>query len=132
MTSIFTLLIIVLICGLATNQTVDVLHHSQAGTPYRRLAAILSNFKWTSYIGDLLSCPYCYSHYVSFLYVGWFAFNQFNLFEATVITFIGGLVATRIAGITNDLMGPYCRTPNVNDNSATGKANLLQQQATNS
>ena len=139
-------LIVVVICAIAVWQCVEILHHSEAGRPWRNVAEWLSKpwdrpvwmpfaiFKpvaeWGSYIGKGMSCPFCYSNWLGILFAGCYGFTAYSFFPAIGVAFVGGMASARLANMLNDWMhypgGQFvCRTPNVNPKSASAQ---IQEQ----
>jgi len=123
------LLIWILICVFAIWQSVEICHHSLAGTLWRKLAEYFIETKWLRYLGDGMVCPFCYSNWFGMLYVGLYAYMIEPFSVATVITFCGGLAAARGANMMNDWMhypGAFIsRTPNKNPNSGSEQIGQL-------
>ena len=142
MTEIISLLLWFALVTLAVWQTVEILHHSKFGEVWRGIASWLSHDNGGvsdditmriraihDYIGQGMSCPFCYSNWFGFLYFGAYAFYVYNPFIAAVLTFIGGLAAARAANVLNDITYGLCRTPDTNPNSESGKkAQLFEEE----
>ena len=109
------------VSALATWQVAEILHHSQAGYPWRALAAKLSSFKYTRLLGDGASCVFCFSNWIGIGVVGLGAFHWLNTRTALLYTFIGGLAAARLANLCNDYFHYVCRTPDTNENSKSAQ-----------
>ena len=123
------LIIWLIICVFAVWQSVEICHHSQAGTLWRITADKLRENCITKYLGDGMSCPYCYSNWFGILYAGCYSFSNCSFITAIFYTFIGGLAAARGANMMNDWMhvpGEFvCRTPNSNPNSVSEQVKSL-------
>jgi hypothetical protein len=120
----------ILVCALSVGSTVEVLHHSKAGEPWRRLGKWLemcAGLKWLS-AGFL--CPFCYCFWWSILFVTLGAFMLFSPIPAITLGFIGGLAAARLANLLNDATRSICRTPNLNEESYSARQAKLYEDET--
>jgi hypothetical protein len=113
-----TLLVDFILVVFGVWQSVEICHHSQAGTVWRCLAKFLTLWpKPFKFIGDGMSCPYCYSNWFGLIYA--FSAVQPTTFLQGVLAFVMGIGAARCANLFNDYFHPYCRTPNDNEDSAS-------------
>jgi len=104
--------------------TVEILHHSQAGNAWRGIAKILTGHKGlVKWVGDGMSCPFCYSHWFAIAYVAAVSTTVMglSLLPACVFAFIGGLAAARLSNLLNDYFRYICRTPNLNEDAGSEK-----------
>ena len=120
MSAIWFLLMMIVIV-LAIWQSVEICHHSAIGAIWRDIGESLTQEEKTKWIGDGMLCPFCFSNWFGFLYVGLYSIYMFNFVEAIAFTFIGGLAMARLANLLNDIFHDRMRTPNVNENSRTEK-----------
>jgi hypothetical protein len=113
-----TLLMSFIFVAFGVWQSVEICHHSKAGTLWRCFAKFLkllpNPFK---YIGEGMSCPYCYSNWFGIVYA--FSAVQPTTLLQAVTAFVMGLGAARCANLFNDYFHAYCRTPNDNDEAAS-------------
>lgn len=111
----------VLVASLATWQVVEVWHHSELFADWRdRLRAGLDSAaaagdgrprgSLTSWLAQLLTCPWCLSVHVGMLLLFAGASGVWWLQYA-----VAGLAASRLANLGNDVFHPYCRTPRNTD-----------------
>ena len=118
-----------MICTFAVWQSVEICHHSQAGYIWRTIAERLTKNNTTKYLGNGMSCPFCYSNWFGMLYVGCYSLTHCDPLLAIFATFIGGLAVARGANVLNDWMhdpGEFiCRTPNKNPNSGAGQLHTM-------
>jgi len=116
------------VVGFATNQLVEILHHSRAGKVWRTLADAIAppedrdGISWLEYVGLGMQCPFCYSNWFAILFMGCGTLFVFSPVTASIMALIGGLAAARMANLLNDYTHDWCRTPNKNENSASQKA----------
>jgi len=108
-------------------QLTEILHHSAAGNWWRSLGKYFEKNKATKWLGELMSCPFCYSNYLGIFFVGIGACVMFNPFFAMAVAIVGGLAAARAANMANDLLASFgwIRTPNVNENSRSMQMDKL-------
>lgn len=101
-------LIELLLSTLSTWCCVEVLHHSQFFSRFRAYIEARGGF-----INDLVSCPYCLSHWIG---AGVSAIS-IVVFESTLSAGTVGLwfliwtAAVRCANLLNDVTHSSCRTP---------------------
>lgn len=91
----------ILICGLATWQIVEILHH---GHLFARLRA-----SWEverSFRAALLCCPFCLSPWIA-----WLLMLLTDLWPSGGYVIAGGFAASRLANVFNDLTYYANRTP---------------------
>jgi len=115
--SVFWFITIYLIIVLAVWQSVEICHHSVAGTAWREAGTRLSGYKYMKYLGEGMLCPFCYSNWFGIFYVGCYTAYVFNFVEAVAFTFVGGLAAARLANTLNDVLHNQIRTPNAPGNT---------------
>jgi hypothetical protein len=95
---------------LATGQFVETLHHGSIFTGLR-----LKAFRWQQsssrilrFAGDLLSCPFCLSHWAAVLMVTLAFASAWDIMLAAPVYW---LAAVRAANLLNDLTHEWCRSP---------------------
>lgn len=93
-------LLSLLLVSLATWQAVEVLHHS---TGYRlpEIRDWGETHEWA-----ILSCAWCQS-----VWVGTTLWLLLTYADAAGLVLVGGLAASRLANLYNDLTHGFCRTP---------------------
>lgn len=115
------------VAALATWQAVEIWRHGElfadrrdavevwVDSPQARglYGAVDGWLKW--FVGGLLLCPFCLS-----VWVGWLAVLAATG-HWTAQLFVGGLAASRLANLGNDLSRAWCRTPNRNPSPETGR-----------
>lgn len=105
------LLTLLPLVGLANWQTVETLHHGSILEEKKAELQAKGGF-----LGKLISCPFCMSHWTSFLLsasaiaanAGWDIFSLKNL----IYTLLFSLSATRVSNVANDLGKSYWRQGN--------------------
>ena len=114
-----------LLAALAVWQIVDVVHHSVIARPFR-----LATADWPErsepllqFAGKLLSCPYCFSHWVALVVV-------LASFSNTLWLLCTVLAVTRLANLGNDLAYAWDRTPKVNEEDLVVRMDVEQPAAT--
>lgn len=98
-----------ILLALGTWQTVEVIHHSKLFYP---LKSTLSYFDDRSgplrAAWDLISCPFCLSHWVAIIYMVGTCLPGIG---TAVMGWLFILSAVRLANLGNDLTWNYNRTP---------------------
>lgn len=99
-----------IILALATNLVVETIHHGSIFSNLRLWAEVRGGK-----LGELISCPYCLSHWAGFVVVIlWFLGFYFLPARLVVMSF----AATRTANLINDLMKRYVRNQKRNDTNS--------------
>jgi hypothetical protein len=98
----------ILVAALATWQLVDIIRHAAIAAPIRlwAQAAADSGGRW-AFVGKLLLCPYCLSHWVAAAFVLALASPLSPVLKLIALT----LAVTRLANIGNDLLKNIELTP---------------------
>lgn len=96
---------VLIVCGLATWQIVEIWRHGSIFGKARMRAEALSNSDSAFYlVGDLLNCPFCLSVWVGFISYGLWCWHYTSL---VVI----GFAISRLANLGNDFAYFITRSP---------------------
>jgi len=109
-----TLLLLVLVVGLAGNQLVEVLHHGSVFLPLRKFAAAKrsSSNKTDALLGELFTCPFCMAHHACLL-MSLFAvlLLPLSLWQCLLALPVMWFASTKVATLVNDYTHSVCRGP---------------------
>lgn len=106
------------IAALAGSQVVETIHHGSIFGAFRDWTRdrALSRIWVVAKLGELFSCPFCFSHWTCAVMVIWlFSVPAGSLLVWPVYAF----AATRVAQLINDLTSDFCRSPNRDEVSVT-------------
>lgn len=101
----------VVIMILATNQAVETFHHGSLFAESRAKLEISEGF-----FAELLLCPFCLSHWVAALTVGWYVVARWlvgETWELLALAPVYALAIARGAQLLNDVAHRRLRTPRV-------------------
>jgi hypothetical protein len=103
---VIDLFILMVMAALATWAAVETWHHGEIFARQRAYWEVREGF-----FAELLTCPFCLSHWVSLAFTG-LAFA--NSKDANQLFFVPAfwLAATRLSNLFNDVFHGWCRTPN--------------------
>lgn len=96
-----------IVVALATQQVVEVWHHSQLFADWRAYVEAREDV-----LTKLLNCPFCLSLWAAATVAAlWLAPYGDTGFGLVADWLVGLLAASRLANLFNDLFRGYCRTP---------------------
>lgn len=105
-----------LVSGLATNQAVEIWHHSVLFDDYNA-----ANNRWLETVDDpplwklrprqLLACAWCLSVWVCLCIFGWTLWCEDSHWMWNLVP--QALAGSRLANLINDLTYPWLRTPRI-------------------
>jgi hypothetical protein len=117
----------IFVTALVTWQVVEIWHHSQLFAGRRASLQVRSGL-----LAELLLCPFCLSVWVAWIVMFCLRFTNLMMIVMTLYqaswdswtslalvqgageaarVIFGGLAASRLANLGNDLSHPWCRTP---------------------
>jgi len=96
----------ILIASLATWQIVEIWHHSSLFASLRSIVEM-----WENKIGDLLSCPFCLSVWVSLVCIIGLQCENLGLAGLAFSVIIKTFAVARLANLGNDFFKKWTRTP---------------------
>lgn len=100
MVDVISQIILILVAGLAGNQLTETIHHGEG--PWQVLAKSRAWGEqldgWLAPVGELLSCPFCLSHWTCAVCIFTLGWSQFPIPVLLVLSF----AATRVSNTIND------------------------------
>ena len=99
----------VIILGLAASQVVEVVRHSKLSLPLRIWAADVAPLGgFRGFIAQVISCPFCFSHWVSSGFTLLLLVSLWGYWPAQAMAIV--FAATRVANLSNDIFHERIRT----------------------
>lgn len=96
----------IIVAALATWQIVEIWRHS------RLMASLRSRTEmWDNWLGELLSCPFCLSVWVSLFCLLGLELADNGLVGYILSLMIYALAISRLANLGNDVFKQFCLTP---------------------
>ncbi len=102
---------IIIVAALAAWQIVEIWRHSKLMAPLRSRTEM-----WDNWLGELLSCPFCLSVWVSLFCLLGLELTDYGLAGYTLSLMITALAISRLANLCNDVFKRFCLTPKINVN----------------
>jgi hypothetical protein len=101
----------IVVAALATWQIVEIWRHSKLMASLRSRTEM-----WDSFLGELLSCPFCLSVWVSLFCMLGLELADCGLVGYILSLMIYALAVSRLANLGNDVFKRFCLTPKMGIN----------------
>lgn len=104
-------LMFIIVAALATWQIVEIWRHSKLMASLRSRTEM-----WDNFLGELLSCPFCLSVWVSLFCMLGLELSDWGLAGYILSLMIYALAVSRLANLGNDVFKQFCLTPRISVN----------------